>query len=160
MLHRYSVCVVVLCLFVCSWQLVVSGYYYIIGYPITSNGSAPRQKEQVAYRQAGQLAEMGDYFRHITHVYIMYLRYEDAIRTCDSMHRSKYCYHSCRSIVKQFNIPLSYQMYYNYWIYNYLCWSRLNMSCENYSLFILYKKIWKALSHYSHMGISNCDKLV
>ena len=51
----------------------------ITAYLITSDGKALRYKEQAAYHLAGQLAEMGNCFKHNTHMYILYLRHEDAI---------------------------------------------------------------------------------
>ena len=50
-------------------------YYYCNYY--LSNSQRCKVEEQVAYHYAGQLAEMGDYFRHNMYVCILCLRCED-----------------------------------------------------------------------------------
>ena len=74
--HLADSCLVTICLFVCSRQLVVAGYYYC--YCLSDN----QWWQCIKVEGAGGLpllVQIGDSFRHNTYMYILYLRFEDAI---------------------------------------------------------------------------------
>ena len=66
---------VLICLVVASGWLLLA-IIIISAYPVTSDGSATKYKEQVAYYYTSLLAEVDDSFRHNMYVYTLYLRHE------------------------------------------------------------------------------------
>ena len=61
------------------WNFMSTVLYYYCNYYLSNSQrwQCTKVEEQVAYHYAGQLAEMGDYFRHNMYVCILCLRCED-----------------------------------------------------------------------------------
>ena len=94
-----NLCLVVICLFVCSQWLAVAGYYY---YCCLSSNNQWWQCTKV--EAAGGLSfnlplgsRDGQLFRHNTYVYFLYFRHEDDILVTLYTSLPMYHYHSVKS---------------------------------------------------------------
>ena len=68
-----------ICLFTCTWQLIVTGYYYYHCLSDNQQWLCTKVEEAGSSHKTGLLAGMDNSFRHSMYVYILYLRCKDVI---------------------------------------------------------------------------------